>query len=176
MSDTFNEAQKICASTYASGDFSYASELKDCENVGDGLFTFLMTELSSKEDCTDLDVATQRLETVVADIQKIAAAVNQVSLEDSCWVGGQPERTLNGAQKAMIQSYANGDYAHIKDPAEADDTFDGLLPFLMRELGYENDCDSAEEALRRLDNIQREVQEVLDDVYQASLKATAPTA
>ena len=68
---------------------------------------------------------------------------------------------LNAAQKKMLEVYASGDFAHlIEDDAKGADALelsrdlgDGLLTFLLVELSKDEDCDSDEEAISRLNTI-----------------------
>lgn len=60
---TFNKAQQIVLQTYGGGDYAHIDNIKGCRNVGDGLFTFLMTELSDDESCDTLEIAINRVTT-----------------------------------------------------------------------------------------------------------------
>lgn len=80
-----NAFQKKLCETYAGGEFAHFAEkpdqwrdaIKDC---GDGLFSFLMIELSDKEDCENLDTAIQRLESAGAQIQKALSDISRLAL------------------------------------------------------------------------------------------------
>jgi hypothetical protein len=58
--------------TYGGGDYRHLKRsprwLEQLDDVGDTLFTFLMTELSDAEDCEDAETALQRLENARSDI------------------------------------------------------------------------------------------------------------
>jgi hypothetical protein len=61
----------------------------------------------------------------------------------------------NAWQKSIARSYGGGDYAHIADQGEvrSDDLGtcgDTLFRFLMVELADGEDCDTQEEAVRRV--------------------------
>ncbi len=62
-------------------------------------------------------------------------------------------------QKTVLGSYANGEFAKIKS-TEVETCGDSLLKFLLIELSEAEDCDSAEEAIRRIDSAIRELNEV----------------
>ncbi len=62
---------------------------------------------------------------------------------------------LNAWQRAIARSYDGGDYSHLADQGEVsrDDLAgcgDTLFEFLMIELADSEDCDSQEEAVRRV--------------------------
>jgi hypothetical protein len=69
---------------------------------------------------------------------------------------------LNSWQKAVARSYDGGDYAYL---AEQDETAredlaacgDTLFEFLMVELGDQEDCDSQQEAIRRLERAREQL-------------------
>lgn len=62
---------------------------------------------------------------------------------------------LNAWQRAIARTYDGGDYAYLCDQAEITreelaDCGDTLFVFLIIELGDQEDCDSDEEAIRRV--------------------------
>lgn len=64
---------------------------------------------------------------------------------------------LNDAQNAVLETYANGDFAHLIEcptkealDVELENCGDGLLRFLMVELADQEDCFGLEEAVRRI--------------------------
>jgi hypothetical protein len=64
---------------------------------------------------------------------------------------------LNDWQKAIAQTYSDGDYAHFAETGEIGDSEldrcgDTLFEFLMLELSDAEDCDSLEEAVRRVES------------------------
>lgn len=76
-----NPFQRAVALAYAHGDFAHmatlqgdalSAALKEC---GDGLFRFIMTELSTSEGCRNLDDAVGRLHAAVEQLQDAADAV-----------------------------------------------------------------------------------------------------
>lgn len=63
-----NEYQKIIAAGYEGGEFDYVASLEEAMRVGDGLFSFLMAELSDAEGCDCLDTAICRLEAIEREV------------------------------------------------------------------------------------------------------------
>lgn len=58
---------------------------------------------------------------------------------------------LNPFQRACADVYGGGDFAHVPDIEQAREAGDTLFTFLMIELASTEGCDSAEEAVRRLE-------------------------
>lgn len=63
---------------------------------------------------------------------------------------------LNSWQRAIARMYDGGDYAYLCDQAEVTreelaGCGDTLFEFLMIELADQEDCDSQEEAVRRME-------------------------
>lgn len=56
-----NRAQQIVAETYCGGELNRPDVLETLDECGDGLFKFLMIELSDKEDCAGIDDAYNRV-------------------------------------------------------------------------------------------------------------------
>lgn len=56
-----NLAQRIVVQTYCGGEFNHPDILNNLDECGDGLFKFLMVELSSEEDCQGVDDAYNRV-------------------------------------------------------------------------------------------------------------------
>jgi hypothetical protein len=91
---------------------------------------------------------------------------------------------LNEAQRIVLKTYANGDYAHeidaIDNPVfrtsrQVMDTFlencgDTLLAFLLTELSDTEDCEDMETALGRIDTAFRQLKEVKDALLSARLE------
>lgn len=75
-----NSYQAAVARDYGGGDFNdfpeRATWREDLDDCGDGLFRFLMVELSEAEDCTSKAVAVQRLQNAVRDITGAIDAVD----------------------------------------------------------------------------------------------------
>jgi hypothetical protein len=74
-----NPCQAAVARAYASGEFAHYAVDPDwrtaIENCGDGLFRFLMIELSTTEDCHTVADAVQRLRSAYTDLATANAAI-----------------------------------------------------------------------------------------------------
>lgn len=68
---------------------------------------------------------------------------------------------LNVFQRVCADTYGGGDFAHVGHVHEAKEVGDTLFAFLMIELASSEDCDSAEEAVRRLDRAIADIQGVI---------------
>ena len=64
MSKKFDKFQDVVLNSYEGGEFSYCKDMKEVRKSDDGLFAFLMSELSEKEGCDSFDEAVHRLEIV----------------------------------------------------------------------------------------------------------------
>ena len=73
---------------------------------------------------------------------------------------------LNPFQRACADVYGGGDFAHIQDVEEAREAGDTLFAFLMIELASSEGCDSADEAVRRLDMAVADIQGVAEAVQR----------
>jgi hypothetical protein len=78
---------------------------------------------------------------------------------------------LNKWQKAVARTYGDGDYGHFAESGEIrdnelDQCGDTLFEFLMLELSDAEDCDSLEEAVRRVESACRQLDSALS-VLQA---------
>lgn len=74
---------------------------------------------------------------------------------------------LNDCQRAVARTYGDRDYAHFDvDGAISDDDLDQcgdtLFVFLMLELSDAEDCDSSEEAIRRMESARRQLDDAID--------------
>lgn len=72
-----NQFQRICAAVYAEGDFAHVQDLDGVRETGDALFTFLMVELGSGEDCDTQEEALRRLKMAIGDIEHVHDAIEQ---------------------------------------------------------------------------------------------------
>lgn len=79
MKAAMNPWQAAVAKQYADGDFAHFATdphwRANLEGCGDTLFSFLMIELSSQEDCDGPDEAVSRLERARDDIDDAIASV-----------------------------------------------------------------------------------------------------
>jgi hypothetical protein len=75
----FNEFQRVAIRAYADGDLAYLldGDGTDTQDVGDGLFTFILRELG--DDDMDIDLAIQRMNTVRDDINTVLQALSRFS-------------------------------------------------------------------------------------------------
>ncbi|MDF0491509.1 hypothetical protein PX554_25660 [Sphingomonas sp. H39-1-10] len=78
---------------------------------------------------------------------------------------------LNPFQRACADSYGGGDFAHVKNLEQAREAGDTLFTFLMIELASSEGCDSAEEAVRRLDMAAADIQGVAEAVQRGGSAA-----
>jgi hypothetical protein len=74
---------------------------------------------------------------------------------------------LNDWQRAVARTYGDRDYAHFDvDGKMSDDDLsqcgDTLFIFLMLELSDAEDCDSSEEAIRRVESACRQLDDAID--------------
>lgn len=82
-----NRFQAAAAKSYALGDYAYLIDPDHTVDLavaiaanqfGDTLFNFLMIELSADEDCEDLDTAKRRVDSAIADLQAVRAALDDL--------------------------------------------------------------------------------------------------
>ena len=78
---------------------------------------------------------------------------------------------LNPYQRAALKTYSGGEYAHLAEcesereaRVEIADLGDGFLTYLLIELSDKEDCESAKEALMRLQNVIDDAQCAFDAV------------
>lgn len=77
----FNPFQRACANAYCDGDFVHATDIEQVRAIHDTLFTFLMIELGTNEDCATREEALRRLEMVIGNIQDVAAAIVKIQTD-----------------------------------------------------------------------------------------------
>jgi hypothetical protein len=80
-----NQSQAVCLEFYSQGAFEhllkieseveFKATLADC---GDGLLRFLMTELSTKEDCDTVETAMNRVSTAIEDLNVVRRNLNSL--------------------------------------------------------------------------------------------------
>ncbi len=80
---------------------------------------------------------------------------------------------FNAAQKVVLQSYCDGEYAHLTDMASVNNSSDGLFKFLMSETSDEEGCEDIVHALRRLVRVRLDTARVHDTLRQAWLMSEA---
>lgn len=78
-----NVAQSLLLKTYDNGEFASLTGEPDVLNAvksaGDTLLTFLFRELSTQEDCHDLDTAERRLQVAIDQIDQVATALSEAN-------------------------------------------------------------------------------------------------
>lgn len=67
--------------------------------------------------------------------------------------------TFDEIQKVVVDTYDDGEHSAIS-PSVVSQCGDGLLEFLLLELSEKEGCESFQEALDRLDTIQRQINQV----------------
>ena len=75
---------------------------------------------------------------------------------------------LNKPQQIAVETYIGGEFGHVSTVEEAENVGDTLFLFIMRELSDEEDCDSIDEAIQRLERSQADIQKVLDGLREIS--------
>ena len=68
---------------------------------------------------------------------------------------------LDRFQRIVADSYEDGEFSHVNSLTGASEMGDGLFRFLLAEISESEDCDSQEEAMRRLHNARRQIEEVM---------------
>lgn len=68
---------------YEGGEFLHVESLQDVADCGDGLFRFLVAELSPTEDCHDAEEAIRRLQTAVSQLRDLEERIAEDSCEDT---------------------------------------------------------------------------------------------
>ncbi len=71
---------------------------------------------------------------------------------------------FNRFQRRCADVYGNGDCAHVTSVSEAQLFGDTLFTFLIIELSDQEGCTSQQEAARRLEQAQCDIQSVLDSL------------
>ncbi|GBH32873.1 hypothetical protein OVY48_03215 [Sphingobium sp. SA2] len=74
----FNPFQRTCADAYCEGDFAHVEDIEQVRAVSDTLFTFLMIELGTPEDCDTREEALRRMAMAIGNIQDFAAAIEKM--------------------------------------------------------------------------------------------------
>lgn len=70
----FDQFQKIVAESYNGGDHLCLTP-GDAKNCGDGLLTFLMAEISEREDCDSFECAVRRIDNAIRDLTRVSNAL-----------------------------------------------------------------------------------------------------
>lgn len=77
---------------------------------------------------------------------------------------------MNAWQKAVCETYGDGDYRHLKRSPRwreaLDDVGDTLFRFLMIELSDAEDCEDTETALQRLERARDDIDQAIGQVMR----------
>lgn len=68
--------QRIVADSYKEGEFSSVGIIQEAKDLGDGLFTFLMIELSEDEDCDSIEEAISRINKIISQVRQVCQALH----------------------------------------------------------------------------------------------------
>lgn len=68
---------------------------------------------------------------------------------------------FNAFQRVCADAYSDGDFAHVANIGQVRAISDTLFTFLMIELGAAEDCDTCDEAVRRLEMAIENIQDVV---------------
>lgn len=74
---------------------------------------------------------------------------------------------LNAFQRVCADNYDGGDFSHVGRVDEAKNVGDTLFAFLMVELASSEGCNSAGEAVRRLDRATADIAGVIAAIERA---------
>jgi hypothetical protein len=78
---------------------------------------------------------------------------------------------LNDAQRVAVRAYDGGEHCRCESPEDAEDVGDTLFSFIIRELSEREDCDSFDEAVRRLEVARQQLDEVIEALSSADVSA-----
>jgi hypothetical protein len=162
-----NEFQILASQVYGGGDFEGSPNFR---NIGDGLYTAVMVELSSAEDCESQSDAVGRLETMITDLQVVAEALGQLDEETA---QTNADSGLNSFQLAAKSAYQDGVFSdpEVSGYKDVGDTF---YTAVMTELATTEDCTDLAEASHRMQRMIADVQTVLTAVENMPSPATGP--
>lgn len=78
-----NIYQNIAKKAYCSGEFSYVKSADEYEadQLGDGLFKYVMNELSTDGDLIDKADGVRRLENAISELKEVRDALDQSEVE-----------------------------------------------------------------------------------------------
>ena len=74
-----NKSQQVAAEAYEGGEFAHVQSADEATTLGDGLFAFIMRELSDPEDCHGLGTATRRMDTAQIQINAVHTALHNAA-------------------------------------------------------------------------------------------------
>lgn len=105
----FNPFQRACAQHYADGDFAHVETLDQARDQHDTLFTFLMIELASSEDCDSRAEAVRRVDMANDNLREVLDALQEmddVTVADRENPAPVATVTLRFCPEAWIRDYA----------------------------------------------------------------------
>lgn len=73
---------------------------------------------------------------------------------------------LNAFQRAALENYANGDFAHCESEEDIGDAQDIFLKFIISELASRQDCDSWSVAIKRIQQARDDLDKVIEALEQ----------
>ena len=71
----FNPYQQLVVDEYDGGSLSHVTSKKEAKSQGDSLFTFLIAELATEEDCDSLEEAMRRVEQAIDQLMDISMSM-----------------------------------------------------------------------------------------------------
>lgn len=129
-----NPLQRVCARHYADGDFAHVETLDQAREQHDTLFTFLMIELSTSEDCDSRDEAVRRVDTAIDNLRDVLEALQDMDDKTAVDPGPRPAVvtvTLRFCPQVWIRDYAvAADCEHPDSWTVPLPDFVGLFPTL----------------------------------------------
>lgn len=81
-----NQYQRAVLNDYSDGEFAHLSKqegIRDVASLGDGLLSFILVELSDKEDCESAHHARRRMERAKDDLGVAITALEALEAEIS---------------------------------------------------------------------------------------------
>jgi len=75
---------------------------------------------------------------------------------------------INRFQRAALEVYAGGDFNHIQAYEFSEDHGDSLLTFVLAELSENEDCDSLDTAINRIEMGVEDLKAVLNALHYAA--------
>jgi len=79
MNKRFDKIQQVVIASYPDHCVEKPEDVEDC---GDGLFKFLLVELSESEDCDSFETARNRLDRAIKELTDLRSAFEQMDLAE----------------------------------------------------------------------------------------------
>jgi hypothetical protein len=81
-----NRFQVQATTTYADGAYAPLANsetwLSDVEDLGDGLFKYLMVELATRENCETWTEAIERIDRAIQELERVSTALRLAYLDE----------------------------------------------------------------------------------------------